>query len=89
MRGAVSSSMFMLAWMSVLSCVLTRPGIGKLEAALTVGSIVASLLAMLSEVGAVEAKEEGVKTRLDVVLQAVALLAFVARVSVHAYLSLS
>lgn len=81
--------MFMLAWMSVLSCVLTRPGIGKLEAALTVWSIVSSLLAMLSEVGAIESKAEGVKSRLDTVLQLVALLAFVARVGVHAYLSLS
>ena len=88
MRGTISSSMLVLAWMSVVSCMLTRPTIGKLEAALTVWSIVSSLLAMLSEAGAIESKEEDVKGRLDVVLQTIALLAFVSRVGVHAYLSL-
>lgn len=86
MRGAISPSMFLLAWMSVVSCLLTRPGIGKPEALLTVFSIVTSLLAILSEAGAIEAKVEGQKSRLDGVLQMVALIAFVARLGLHAYL---
>jgi len=76
----ISPSLFILAWMAIISCMM-KPieGMGRLEAAAMVFSIVTSLLAMLSEAGALDAEERDGKSRLDVALQVLALAAFMAR----------
>lgn len=86
MRGAISPSMFVLAWMSVISCSLMRQGMGRPEAVLVILSVTSSLLALLSEAGVIEAKAEEKKSPLDQVLQLAALCAFVVRVGAYAYI---
>ncbi len=79
--GAVSPSLFILAWMAIISCMM-RPveGMAPPEALTLVASVVASLLAMLSEAGAIESEDKDGKKPLDMALQVAALAAFLVRV---------
>jgi hypothetical protein len=83
----ISPSLFILAWMAVISCIM-RPveAVGPFEALTLVASVVSSLLAMLSEAGAIESENEGGKKPLDVILQVFALAAFLIRVAAFCWL---
>lgn len=80
----ISPSMFVLAWMAIISCVIAPPVQGlRLWEALTVFmSVLSSLLCLLLEVGALDSKdgktsEDGGTVRA---FRIVALVCFLARI---------
>lgn len=75
----MSPSLFILGWMAVVSCSLVNTG--KTDSVAVLLSVIACLVAMVSEAGSVEAKRTE-KSRVDVCLQTVALVAFIARLIV-------
>lgn len=82
----ISPSLFILAWMAVISCIMQpAESLSPVGALTLVASVVASLLAMLSEAGALESEDRDGKRSMDVFLQVVALSAFIARVGVFCW----
>lgn len=75
----MSPSLFVLGWMAVVSCSLVTTG--RADAASVLLSAMTCFVAIVSEAGSVEANRTK-KSRTDVVLQAVAALAFLVRLAV-------
>ncbi len=84
--GAISPSMFVLAWMAVISCAMASSvhGLRPWEAFTVYASVLASLGAILLEAGAIDSGEDKGKPsedrKLRTTMNMAALVCFIARI---------